>query len=362
MKSNGCGAKSRDPEDARGGIVRRVSTPTAVIGAGSFGTCLAMLCAQSGHPTSLWARSGEAAEAMRRTRRNPRYLREFELPPEVLPTSDLAEAVIGREVIIVAVPSHSLREVMKRAAPSISPGAIIVSAVKGIEFKSGLTMHQVLMDVLPAVHHPRIVCLSGPSFAREIAERKPTVVTLACREEACAAAVQAMLSCDSFRCYTNSDVVGVEVGGALKNVVAIAVGISDGMGKGLNSRAALMTRGLAEITRLAVTLGGEPNTMIGLAGMGDLILTCTGDLSRNRRVGLALGRGRKLSDIIAELGEVAEGVSTTRGACRLASRLGVELPIAEMVRQVIDEELSPEEAGLRLMTRQLRSEREFSRR
>ena len=335
-------------------------TPVAVIGAGSFGTCLAMLCARESEVT-LWARDPALAEAIGRDRRNPRHLSEFALPDRIHATSDLREAVEGREIVVIAVPSHGLRDVMSRAAPYISPGAILVSAVKGIEFETGMTMHQVLEDILAEVHHPRIVCLSGPSFAREIALRKPTVVTVACREEAYAIAVQATLSCPWFRCYSHSDVIGVEVGGALKNVVAIAVGIGDGMEAGLNTRAALMTRGLAEITRLAVRLGAEPATLNGLSGMGDLVLTCTGDLSRNRRVGLALGRGGRLDEIIEELGEVAEGVRTTQAACRLAGRLGVELPIAERVRQVLDGELSPAEAGAALMTRQLRSERDLDR-
>jgi glycerol-3-phosphate dehydrogenase (NAD(P)+) len=246
---------------------------------------------------------------------------------------------------------------MSQAADYLAEGAILVSAVKGIEYETGMTMHRVLEDVLPESHHPRIVCLSGPSFAHEIAQRKPTVVTLASREEAYAISVQATLSCPWFRCYSHTDVIGVELGGALKNVIAIAVGICDGMGSGNNARAALMTRGLAEIMRLGLKLGAEPSTFAGLAGMGDLVLTCTGDLSRNRRVGLGLGRGHKLNDILEEMGEVAEGVRTTHAACRLADRLGVELPIANMVREVLLGECSPEEAGHGLMTRQLGSER-----
>jgi glycerol-3-phosphate dehydrogenase (NAD(P)+) len=198
--------------------------------------------------------------------------------------------------------------------------------------------------------------LSGPSFAREIAHHKPTVVTLACREEAYAISVQATLSCPWFRCYTHTDVIGVELGGALKNIIAIAVGMGDGQNQGYNSRAAIMTRGLAEITRLGVKLGADPTTFLGLSGMGDLVLTCTGDLSRNRRVGIALGQGQKLEDILEEMGEVAEGVETTRAVCRLAKRLGVDMPMANMVRQVLDGERTPEEAGKALMTRQLRSE------
>lgn len=334
-----------------------VSTPTAVLGAGSFGTCLAMLSARE-HDVKIWSRRADVAEAINRDHRNPRYLSEYTLSSRIEATTELGEALAGRELVILAVPSQSLREVMELAGPHLEPGAIVVSAVKGIEYETGLTMHGVLEDVLEAEHHPRLVALSGPSFAKEIAERQPTVVTLACREEAYAISVQATLSCPWFRCYTQHDVIGVEIAGALKNVIAIAVGMADGINGGHNARAALMTRGLAEITRLGVALGAEAETFLGLAGMGDLLLTCTGDLSRNRRVGLALGQGRPLDEIVAELGEVAEGIPTTRAACRLAQRLGVEMPIAEQVRAVIEGERTPAEAGRTLMTRQLRSERD----
>ena len=331
--------------------------PVAVIGGGSFGTCLAMLCARENDVT-LWCRSADMAEQINHDHRNPRYLKGATLPESVHATANLEEALKGKELVLLAVPSHSLREVISKAQPYLSEGAILVSGVKGIEYETGMTMHHVLQDVLEEAYHPRIVCLSGPSFALEIAERKPTVVTLACREESYAVSVQATLSCPWFRCYSHTDIVGVEVGGALKNVVAIAVGIGDGMQQGHNARAAMMTRGLAEVTRLGVKMGAESATFLGLSGMGDLLLTCTSDLSRNRRVGLALGQGRNLDDILEEMGEVAEGVHTTRAACRLAKRLGVELPIADLVCEVIDGHCSPREAGERLMGRQLRSERE----
>ena len=334
-----------------------MATPVAVIGAGSFGTCLAMLCARENDVT-IWARDPAMAEHINRERRNPRYLTDVEIPANVRATPDLSEALFDRELVICAVPSHGLRDVMARASAHISEGAILVSTVKGIEHETGLTMHGVLESVLPEQHHPRITCLSGPSFAREIAQRKATVVTIACKEETYAISVQATLSCPWFRCYTNDDVIGVELGGALKNVIAIATGIADGREGGDNARAALMTRGLAEITRLGIAMGAEPTTFLGLAGMGDLILTCTGDLSRNRRVGLELGRGLKLPEILQEMGEVAEGVRTTRAVCKLAERHGVEMPIAETVRAVLDGEVAPLDAGLRLMTRQLGSERD----
>ncbi|MBW2231574.1 MAG: NAD(P)-dependent glycerol-3-phosphate dehydrogenase [Deltaproteobacteria bacterium] len=331
--------------------------PIGVIGAGSFGTCLAMLCAAESDVT-LWARDPDVARAIQVEGRNPRHLSQFALPAGLTATADLQHAVAGKELVVVAVPSHALRDVMRAAAPALHDQAIVVSAVKGIECETMMTMHEVLEDVLDPVHHPRICCLSGPSFALEIAERQPTLVTVACRNEAYAIAVQSILSRPWFRCYSSADVMGVEIGGALKNVIAIAVGIGDGVGAGQNARAALMTRGLSEMTRLAVQMGARAETLHGLSGMGDLVLTCTGDLSRNRRVGLALGEGRSLDEIVAELGEVAEGVRTTRAACRLAEREGVELPIVEMVRQVLDGERTPADAGSALLTRQLGRERE----
>jgi glycerol-3-phosphate dehydrogenase (NAD(P)+) len=334
-----------------------VGLPVGVIGAGSFGTCLALLCSRE-NDVVLWARDAEVVDSINREHRNPRYLSDVTLPASLRATTDLSEAIRDHEIVICTVPSQAVRGVMARVADDLSPGSILVSAVKGIEYETGMTMHQVLEDVLPDEHHPRIVCLSGPSFAHEIAHQLPTVVTLACREEAYAISVQASLSCPWFRCYSSTDVIGVEIGGALKNVIAIAVGIGEGQGMGQNSRAAMITRGLAEITRLGVELGAERSTFLGLAGMGDLMLTCTGSRSRNLRVGIGLGQGRPLDEVLAEVGEVAEGVQTTRAACRLAERLGVDLPISNMVRQVIDGEITPAQAGALLMTRQLKSERD----
>lgn len=332
-----------------------MSARVAVLGAGSFGTCLAILCAR-GHDVTLWARDRTLAEAINQDRRNPRYLEGAEVPARVRATPDLEDALRDREIVICAVPSQGVRAVMAEAGKALAPGAIVVSTIKGIEPGTCFTMHQVLEDVLPPRHHGRIVCLSGPSFAREIAARKPTVVTIACREEQYAVVVRDTLSCPWFRCYSNTDVIGVELGGALKNVIALAVGISDGLGLGHNARAALMTRGLTEITRLGVRLGAEALTFLGLSGMGDLVLTCTGDLSRNRSVGLELGRGRRLDEILAGMSEVAEGVRTTDAACELAARTGVELPIAAMVREVLSGTLAPAAAVEKLMTRRLNSE------
>jgi glycerol-3-phosphate dehydrogenase (NAD(P)+) len=332
-----------------------MSIRVAVLGAGSFGTCLAILCARE-HDVALWARDPGLVAAINQDRRNPRYLKDATVPPGVHATADLDAALDGREIVICAVPSQGVRKVMGAAGPALAPGAIIVSTIKGIEPGTCFTMHQVLEDVLPEGHHARIVCLSGPSFAREVAAGKPTVVTIACREEAHAVVVRDALSCPWFRCYSNSDVTGVELGGALKNVIALAVGISDGLELGHNARAALMTRGLTEISRLGVRLGANPLTFLGLSGMGDLVLTCTGDLSRNRSVGLELGRGRSLEDILGGMSEVAEGVRTTHAACELAERSGVELPIAEMVREVLNGKLAPAAGVAKLMTRRLNSE------
>lgn len=331
--------------------------PVCVLGGGSFGTCLAVL-ADRRHDVVLWARDEEVVAGVNEQRRNPRYLRDIPLPESLRATSDLAEALRDRELVVVAVPSHAVRRVMAEAAAFLDPDAVIVATMKGIEIDTGMTMDRVFEDVLPASFHPRLVFLSGPSFAREIAEHKPTVVTLASHEEVYAISVQESLSTPWFRCYSHDDVVGVEVGGALKNVTAIAVGMCDALEMGQNARAALMTRGLREMTRLGVALGANPLTFQGLSGMGDLVLTCTGDLSRNRTVGIELGRGRSLTEIVEAMDQVAEGVKTTYAVCGLAERLGVDMPIAEGVRRVLDGDLAPTEAGLQLLTRQLRTELE----
>jgi glycerol-3-phosphate dehydrogenase (NAD(P)+) len=332
--------------------------PIAILGAGSFGTALAILSGRA-HDVVLWARAPEVAEAIHRDRRNPRYLSGFRLPDGVRATSDLKKALRDREFVVCAVPSHVVRRVMTEAAPDLAAGSIVVCVTKGLEEKSGLTMNQVMVEVLAEEWRPRLVALSGPSFAREIARGRPTSVTLACEMETYAIAVQTTLSGPSFRCYTSEDPVGVQLAGALKNVVAIAAGISDGLDLGPNSRAALMTRGLAEIARLGVRLGARPLTFLGLAGVGDLILTCTSDLSRNRRVGLQLGRGSKLTEILSSLHEVAEGVKTTHAACHLAKRCDVEVPVSEAIRSVLDGEATPARALRGLMTRPLKSESEW---
>jgi len=330
----------------------------AVLGAGSFGTCLALLLAKRGFRVDLWARDAHVADAIARDRSNPRYLVDFTLPESVRATASLAEALDGKELVVSVVPSHAVREVWQQAHPRLADGALVVSASKGIEVGTGKLCSDVLMEVLPKEQHDRLCFLSGPSFARENAEGRPTAVALAARRENYAIAAQSMLSSPAFRCYTNSDVIGVELGGALKNVIAIAVGVADGMESGQNSRAALITRGLAEMTRLGVAMGANPVTFLGLAGVGDLVLTCTGDLSRNRRVGLEIGRGRKVDEVLGGLRQVAEGVRTARSAHELALRLGVDMPITAGVHAMLFEGKNPLEAAIELRSRQLKSETE----
>ncbi len=331
---------------------------TAVVGAGSFGTCLAILLAEAGHDVVLWARDPVLVEAIRRHRRNPRYLSEFRLPEGVRATASLEEALRDREIALSVVPSHGVREVWSKGAAWLEETALVVSASKGIEVGTGMLVHQILEDVLRAGARERVVALSGPSFAREIAEGRPTALSVAARTDGFAIAVQTLLSSPRLRCYSTTDVIGVELGGALKNVIAIAVGAVDGMELGHNARAAVITRGLAEITRLGVALGADPMTFLGLSGLGDLVLTCTGELSRNRRVGFEIGRGRRLDDVLAGLHEVAEGVRTAKSAWELAQTRGVEMPITETVYRVLYEGREPRDAVRDVMARQLRAETE----
>ncbi len=330
----------------------------AVLGAGSFGTCLAILLAEKGHTVDLWARDAHLVDAIQSGRRNPRYLSDFPLPEAIRATTSLEAALAEKELVISVVPSHAVRDVWGKGRDLVPGDALIVSASKGIEIGTGMLVSEILMDTLPREMHDRLCFLSGPSFAREIAERRPTAVSLAARNETYAIAAQTLLSSPLFRCYTTSDVVGVELGGALKNVIAIAIGIADGMESGLNSRAALMTRGLAEITRLGVALGANPVTFLGLSGVGDLVLTCTGDLSRNRRVGLEIGRGKSVEQVLAGLTQVAEGVRTAKSAYELAQKLGVNMPITTGVYLMLFEGKNPIEAAIELRSGQLKSEYE----
>lgn len=308
----------------------------AVLGGGSWGTALACQLARQGHDTILWDRNPERCAHINTHRENPRYLKGIRLPDRLVATSELSEAVRGAELLVPVLPSHALRAVLKRAQPDLSTEAFVCCASKGIEEDSLDTMWQVMEQELGASMMARTTLLYGPSFALEVATNKPTAVVIAGDKSAANVAADAFHG-GAFRTYHSEDVMGVCIGGSLKNVMAIACGVSDGVGLGANARAALITRGLAEVTRLAVALGANPLTMMGLAGMGDLVLTCTGNLSRNRRVGLALGAGQSLEEILEELGEVAEGVRTTRSAHFLAKKVGVELPITAEVHALLYE-------------------------
>ena len=329
----------------------------AVVGAGSWGTALANLLAGKGISTVLWAHEPDVAAGINRERRNPRYLQEVALEPGLRATADMAEAVDGAETVVSVSPSHVVRPVMKRAAEHLRPDVLLVSASKGIETDTLQTMDEVLADVLPETAAEGAVFLSGPSFALEVGLRHPTAVTMASHSDLSARRAQILFQTDYFRVYTHSDVRGVEIAGSLKNVIAIAAGVVDGLGFGNNTRAALITRGLAEMTRLGVALGADPLTFSGLAGMGDLILTCTGTLSRNHFVGVELGRGRSLADVLAGMTMVAEGVRTTRSARDLAARAGVQMPIVEEVHAILFDGRNPADALERLMLREPKAER-----
>jgi glycerol-3-phosphate dehydrogenase (NAD(P)+) len=328
----------------------------AVIGAGGWGTALALVAARAGHRVRLWAHSAEVASLLRLERENKIYLPGFVLPDSVEPADDIAEALAVAEIVLTVTPSHVCREVYLQMLDHARPQMIFVNASKGIEVESGMRMEEVVRDVLKDRFEPRYVALSGPSFAIEVAKGEPCAIVAASRAPEWAEVAQEALSTGRFRIYTNSDVVGVEVGGAIKNVMAIATGAVNGLGLGYNSAAALVTRGLAEMTRLAVRLGGRAETMAGLAGMGDLVLTCFGALSRNRRVGYELGRGRKLEEIIGATREVAEGIKTARSARELADRVGVEMPITEAVYQMLYEDKNPLKLEIELMERPLKRE------
>jgi glycerol-3-phosphate dehydrogenase (NAD(P)+) len=289
---------------------------------------------------------------------NTTYLPGIPVATNVFATSDMAEALEGSELVVSAAPSQVTRQVMGMAAPYLPKHVPIVTVSKGIENETLMTMTEVLEDCLPEAYHPYLAVLSGPSFAKELAKRMPTVVTIAAHWEKVAVRCQKALATETFRSYTSRDVMGVQMGGALKNVIAIATGIADGLGFGHNARAAIITRGLAEITRMAVRMGANPLTLSGLSGMGDLVLTCTGELSRNRRVGLAIGQGKTLEAILGEMHEVAEGVKTAQSARDLSRKMHVELPICEQVFCILHEGKDPRRAVTELMTRSPKSELE----
>lgn len=328
----------------------------AVIGAGSWGTSLANLLAKKGLETILWAYEADLAERLAATRVNDLFLAGVALDPRLTFTNDLNAAVDGRQVVVLVSPSQVMRRVVAQLRPHLQPDGLLVSAAKGIENETLLLMSEVLEEVLGTALASRCAYLSGPSFAREVADELPTAVAVAAADDEVARTVQALFRTDYFRVYTNRDVIGVELGGALKNVIALAAGVSDGLGFGHNARAALINRGLVEMARLGAAKGARAETFAGLAGMGDLVLTCTGDLSRNRSVGIELGRGRKLAEILGGMRMVAEGVKTTLSAYQLAQTLGVDMPITAQMYQILYNDKDPRQAVNELMLRQLRAE------
>ena len=327
-----------------------------IIGAGSWGTALSIVAARAGHDVSLWARSQEVADSINTTRINNRYLSSATIPDSVIATTDLREAVSSPSIIIIAAPSHAVRELLTSASPSLNSSALIVSAAKGIEIESGRRISGIVGEIIGQDALKRFVCLSGPSFAEEVVNGHPTAVVAASVNDQAAQAVQLTLSFENLRIYTNSDVVGTELGGAVKNVMAIAAGMISGLGFGANTLAALITRGLAELSRLALVRGADIETLMGLAGLGDLVLTCTGKLSRNRFVGEELGKGKTLAEITANMKEVAEGIKTTLAVYQLAQRAGLEMPITNEVKAVLYDGKSARNAVADLMSRPLKEE------
>lgn len=327
----------------------------AVIGAGAWGTAIAMVLGRTGaHQVKLWSFEREVFDSITAQRVNELFLPGFKVPETVLATGDLAHALEEAEIVVSVMPSHHCRRVFTTMSPHLNANMLFVSATKGIENDSLLRMSEVIREVVHTGRgfQPRVAALSGPTFAKEVAKGDPTAITAASADHDLTATVQREFSDPTFRVYTNDDIIGVELGGALKNVIAIAAGVCDGLGLGHNTIAALITRGLSEMSRLAVSLGARRETMAGLAGMGDLVLTCTGGLSRNRTVGVELGKGRRLEDIIAGMrGMVAEGVLTTNAAVGLAARQGIEMPITSQMYAILHDGKPPQEAIRELMTR-----------
>jgi glycerol-3-phosphate dehydrogenase (NAD(P)+) len=329
--------------------------PMTVIGAGSWGTALAILLAREGHPTRLWGRDIEQLNAMRLSRSNVRYLPEASFPEPLQVAVDLERALIDARDALIAVPSHAFRETLKRIQPHLGAGTRIAWATKGFEIATGMLPHQVVREVLG--ERPGAV-LSGPTFAKEVGAGLPTAMTIASHDEQFAKELAVSLSGPSFRAYTQSDIMGVEVGGAVKNVIAIGSGIADGMGFGANTRVALIARGLAEMMRLGVKLGASRETFMGLAGLGDLVLTCTDDQSRNRRFGMALGRGESLAQAQRAIHQVVEGVPAARAVCEVADRLEVDMPICREIYRIMYENKPVRAAVQALMGREVRSEQD----
>lgn len=333
-------------------------TQIAVVGGGSYGTCLAVLFGKAGHDVTFFVRNADTAREMEATRVNASYLPGHSLPAGVRVTSDLREAVEGKPFILGVTPSHGIREVLGRAAQWMDPDTVVINASKGLEEGTHATVEEVYRQILPARIAGRATYLSGPTFAGELAAGTPAAIVLAGRDASTLQTAQAELGTLHFRIYTTDDVIGVLLGGALKNVIAIGAGVSDGLGFGSNSRVALITRGLAEMTRIGVALGAHPLTFAGLSGMGDLVLTCSGDASRNRRVGLALGQGKTMTEIMSEMKMVAEGVKTAKVAHELAAKLGVDAPIIDAMHGALHAGVAMRETVSRLLGRQPKAERD----
>lgn len=336
--------------------IELIKTRIGVVGAGSWGTALANLLALKGFMIDLWAFEKEVKEQIESLKMNNEFLPGVPLSDRIIPSNDIKGVVKGKDLVLVVVPSHVMRETAHHIREHISKETIIVSASKGIENKTHLTMSGVLREILYETNEDSFAVLSGPSFAREVVKKVPTVVAVASKNPEVAGYVQHVFATPYFRVYTNNDMVGVEMGGAVKNVIAIAAGMIEGLGLGLNTRAALITRGLTEIRRLGLKLGANPRTFAGIAGVGDLVLTCTGDVSRNHTVGKKIGEGMKLDDILSEMRMVAEGVKTAASVYNLSKSLGVEMPICHEIYHILYDGVSPKEAVHRLMTRDLKQE------
>lgn len=328
--------------------------PIAVLGAGSWGTALAALLARQGHAVTLWGRDEKIASAIDREHENPRYLPGIALPENLRATTDLAAALQGAAWVLVVTPSHAFAQTLKKLAPLRPQGAGVAWATKGFEPGSGRFLHEVAVEILGEAVPLAVV--TGPSFAKEVTLGLPTALTVHSDNAAFAQTVAEAMHGPAFRAYTGNDMVGAELGGAMKNVLAVATGVADGMALGLNARAGLITRGLNEVLRLAHAIGGKPETLMGLAGLGDLVLTCTGDLSRNRRLGLALGQGKSIDEAVREIGQVVESIQTADEVMRQAEKHGVELPISRAVQQVLHGEVTPEAALRQLLAREQKPE------
>ena len=332
------------------------NTVIAVVGAGSWGTALAQFLAGLNHEVRLWAYEREIVDSVLSTGENRAYLPGIKLIEAIRPTTDMAEAIDGAQIVLTVMPSHVCRFLYERLLPYLQPETVLVSATKGLEERSLMRMSEVIQSVVDERFPPKIVVLSGPSFAREVALGHPTAVVVASKDPATAGFIQEHFSSGTLRLYTTTDVTGVELGGAVKNVIAIAAGVIEGLGLGHNPMAALITRGLAEISRLGRACGARGETLSGLAGLGDLVLTCTGNLSRNRSVGIQLGRGRKLHEIVESTNTVAEGVKTTGVTVELAASRKVEMPITQQVYRILQDKISPQSAIRELMDRSLKNE------